>query len=69
MNCYVGDIQAQALPENIAQHHSFDAVFSNATLHWCKTDPIGVVRNAKMYLKPAGRFVAEMGGFGNTIGK
>jgi trans-aconitate methyltransferase len=52
-------MSAEALPfiEN------FDAVFSNAVLHWIKdADPMiaGVYRS----LKPGGRFVAECGGYG-----
>ena len=43
----------------------FDAVFSNAVLHWVKEPEkaIACVRNA---LKPGGRFVAEFGGRGNV---
>lgn len=47
---------------------SFDAVFSNAAIHWCKTSPTSVIQNAWNALKPGGRFVAEMGGFGNLVG-
>jgi SAM-dependent methyltransferase len=47
----------------------FDAVFSNACLHWCKRDPGGVLESAKRVLKPGGRFVGEMGGFANCIGE
>ncbi|MGB7156776.1 MAG: methyltransferase domain-containing protein [Tepidisphaeraceae bacterium] len=45
--------------------HPFDAIFSNATLHWIKrpTDTIARVWDA---LRPGGRFVAEMGGKGNV---
>jgi trans-aconitate methyltransferase len=39
----------------------FDAVFSNAVLHWIK-DADRVVRNVAAALRPGGRFVAEMGG-------
>lgn len=46
----------------------FDAVFSNAALHWCKRDPGGVLESAKRVLRPGGRFVIEMGGFANCIG-
>ncbi|KAF6757568.1 cyclopropane-fatty-acyl-phospholipid synthase [Ephemerocybe angulata] len=46
----------------------FDAAFSNATLHWCKRDPLAVLQGVKRVLKPEGRFVAEMGGFMNCIG-
>lgn len=49
---------------NIALEGSFDAVFSNATLHWIK-EPGGVVREIARLLKPGGRFVAEFGGHGN----
>jgi SAM-dependent methyltransferase len=44
------------------------AVFTNATLHWCKRDPLGVVRAAKNVLKPGGRFAGEFGGYLNCIG-
>ena len=40
---------------------SFDAVFSNAALHWMK-DADTVIERVARALKPAGRFVAEMGG-------
>ena len=43
----------------------FDAVFSNATLHWIK-EPEKVIRGIVNVLKPGGRFVAEFGGKGNT---
>ena len=46
----------------------FDAVFTNAALHWCKRDPAGVLESAKRVLKPGGRIVGEMGGFMNCIG-
>ncbi|HMD42283.1 MAG TPA: methyltransferase domain-containing protein [Candidatus Acidoferrum sp.] len=42
----------------------FDAVFSNATLHWIK-EPERVVHEIARLLKPGGRFVAELGGHGN----
>lgn len=42
----------------------FDAVFSNAALHWMKP-PEPVVSTIVHALKPGGRFVAEMGGRGN----
>ena len=41
----------------------FDAVFSNAALHWMKR-PDDVIAGAWRALKPGGRFVAEFGGFG-----
>lgn len=42
----------------------FDAVFSNAALHWV-TDLPAVAQSVHRALKPSGRFVAEMGGLGN----
>ena len=42
---------------------SFDAVFSNAALHWLK-DPDRVIGRVTKALRPKGRFVAEMGGHG-----
>jgi trans-aconitate methyltransferase len=41
----------------------FDAVFSNAALHWLK-DADRVIRCVARALRPRGRFVAEMGGAG-----
>ena len=43
----------------------FDAVFSNAALHWM-TRPRDVVAGVARALKPGGRFVAEFGGHGNV---
>ena len=42
----------------------FDAVFSNAALHWMP-DAETVLAGVYRALKPGGRFVAEMGGQGN----
>jgi trans-aconitate methyltransferase len=42
---------------------SFDAVFSNAALHWMR-DPEAVIAGVWRALRPGGRFVAEMGGYG-----
>lgn len=60
LDARVADGQALDLPER------FDAVFSNAALHWMAADPAAVVRGVARHLKPGGRFVAEMGGFGNV---
>lgn len=43
----------------------FDAVFSNAALHWM-LDGEAVARGVFRALKPGGRFVGEMGGQGNV---
>ena len=42
----------------------FDAVFSNAALHWMKHERDAVIAGVHRALKPGGRFVAEMGGHG-----
>lgn len=42
----------------------FDAVFSNAALHWMR-DADAVIAGVRRALKPGGCFVAEMGGHGN----
>lgn len=69
-HAFVGDVQELSLPEEMSgMNGQFDAVFSNATLHWCKRDPLGVLKGVRNVLKPGGRFVAEMGGFMNCIGK
>ncbi|MBI1397191.1 MAG: methyltransferase domain-containing protein [Betaproteobacteria bacterium] len=43
----------------------FDAVFSNAALHWVR-EPEAAARSIARALRPGGRFVAECGGFGNV---
>ena len=43
----------------------FDAVFSNATLHWV-LDKEKAIDHIAQTLKPGGRFVLEMGGKGNV---
>jgi len=49
---------------DFAFDESFDAIFSNAALHWVK-DREGAVACMARALKPGGRFVVEMGGRGN----
>jgi trans-aconitate methyltransferase len=44
--------------------NEFDAVFSNAALHWMK-QPEKVIDGVKRALKPQGRFIGEFGGHGN----
>ena len=55
----VGDARTFSLEE------PFDAVFSNAVLHWLKPADAAVDRVWRA-LKPGGRFVAEFGGHGNV---
>ena len=44
---------------------SFDAVFSNAAIHWIK-EPVRAIACIWRALKPGGRLVAELGGKGNV---
>jgi trans-aconitate methyltransferase len=46
-------------------HGEFDAVFSNAALHWM-SKPEAVIAGVHRALKDGGRFVAEFGGHGNV---
>jgi trans-aconitate methyltransferase len=54
-------LDGQALPFD----GEFDAVFSNAALHWM-SDAAAVVDGIFRALKAGGRFVAEFGGHGNV---
>lgn len=56
----VARIDGQALPFAA----EFDAVFTNAALHWMP-DQAAVAAGVFRALKPGGRFVGECGGFGN----
>ena len=49
----------------LAYDNEFDAVFSNAALHWMKHSD-AVIAGVWQALKPGGRFVAEFGGAGNV---
>ena len=60
------DLRFQVMDaREIAFTESFDAVFSNATLHWIR-EPELVIAGIARCLRPGGRFVAEFGGKGNT---
>lgn len=50
---------------DLAFEDEFDAVFSNAAMHWM-LKPDKVIAGVARALKPGGRFVAEMGGAGNV---
>ena len=54
-------IDAQALPFE----HEFDAVFTNAVLHWIP-DLDGTLRGVHRALRSGGRLVGECGGHGNV---
>jgi len=49
--------------QQLSFDQEFDAVFSNAALHWMKR-PDDVIRGVWRALRPTGRFVAECGGYG-----
>ncbi len=53
-------VNGEALPFE----SEFDAVFSNAAMHWMP-DADAVIEGVSRALRPGGRFVSEMGGFGN----
>jgi trans-aconitate methyltransferase len=50
---------------NFTFSEPFDAVFSNAVLHWVKP-PEAAINCIWQVLKPGGRFIAEFGGKGNV---
>ena len=50
--------------EQLPFEREFDAVFSNAVLHWVR-DHDAMLSGVHQALKPGGRFVAEFGGHGN----
>ena len=63
--------QGRGLNARVVDAHSlnftsqFDAVFSNAALHWMK-HPQAVIAGVWRALKAGGRFVGELGGQGNV---
>ncbi|HHD78187.1 MAG TPA: class I SAM-dependent methyltransferase [Epsilonproteobacteria bacterium] len=59
IEAYVGSVT------DLPYEGAFDAVFSNAMLHWVK-DAKGAVQNIAKALKKGGRFVCEFGGEGNA---
>ena len=67
----VAGAQARGVDARVVDGHElafdaeFDAVFSNAALHWM-TRPDAVIAGVARALKPGGRFVAEFGGHGNV---
>ena len=50
--------------ERLPFEREFDAVFSNAVLHWVR-DHDTMLAGVRRALKPGGRFAAEFGGHGN----
>ncbi|MEG2802598.1 methyltransferase domain-containing protein [Stenotrophomonas sp.] len=68
----VGGARARGIDAHVMDAHAlafdrqFDAVFSNAALHWMR-GPDQVIAGVARALRPGGRFVAEMGGHGNVV--
>jgi len=60
VDAFVADAEAM----DLARFGQFDAVFSNAALHWM-LDPDAVASGIFAALRNGGRFVGEMGGEGN----
>jgi trans-aconitate methyltransferase len=59
-------LDARVVPgQSLAFDREFDAVFSNAALHWMRPQE-AVLDGVCRALKTGGRFVAEMGGHNNT---
>jgi trans-aconitate methyltransferase len=57
-------LEAQVMDgERLTFNDEFDAVFSNAALHWMR-NPDAVIDGVRRALRAGGRFVAEMGGYG-----
>ncbi|CAE6435376.1 unnamed protein product, partial [Rhizoctonia solani] len=68
-NTLCSDIQKLVVPERFNYLvGTFDAIYTNATLHWCQQDPQSAVRAAKTLLKPGGRFVGELCGHTTGMG-
>jgi SAM-dependent methyltransferase len=57
-------MDGQNIAKNLAFDEPFDAVFSNAALHWMPAID-RVLNGVNSILKPRGRFVGEFGGHGN----
>ena len=64
IDAFVADAEALDLEKQVERFGRFDAVFSNAALHWM-IEADSVARGVFAMLKEGGRFVGEMGGAGN----
>ena len=60
-----GDAQDFARGDPLPDGEPFDAVFTNATIHWLD-DPEAAFDSVASVLRPGGRFVGEFGGQGNV---
>jgi SAM-dependent methyltransferase len=64
VDAFVADAETLDLDNQVERFGQFDAVFSNAALHWM-LDADAVACGIFAMLKRGGRFVGEMGGAGN----
>ena len=64
IDAFLADAETLELERQFERFGCFDAVFSNAALHWM-TDPDAVATGIFSMLKAGGRFAGEMGGAGN----
>jgi SAM-dependent methyltransferase len=64
VDAFVADAESLDLEEQAKRFGSFDAVFSNAALHWMLDAP-AVASGVFDLLRAGGRFAGEMGGSGN----
>jgi len=64
LDIHLGDAQTMTLA-SLGRQQPFDAVFSNAALHWMPDAP-AVTAAVRGVLREGGRFVAEQGGRGNV---
>jgi len=60
---YPGITFLKADAKNFKLDYNFDAVFSNAVLHWIP-EAETVIKNISAHLRVGGRFVADFGGIG-----
>ena len=60
----IGIEVVQGDAQNMKFENEFDAIFSNAALHWM-IDAERVLESVSKALKKGGRFIVEMGGKGN----
>lgn len=58
------NLKFEVADETMHFTEQFDAIFSNAVLHWIK-EPEKAIASIWRALRPGGRFVAEFGGKGN----
>jgi SAM-dependent methyltransferase len=64
IDAFLADAETLDLQRQAERFGKFDAVFSNAALHWM-LDPDAVATGIFSVLKDSGRFVGEMGAAGN----